>query len=242
MYSADCFLKSKSRNALRNTSQMNRADDGIGGEARHLTALTGSGIVPLYPTQPEGVGLLLAEAECSLADVLHERGPLPEGEVRAVAFAVARSLARVHEAGLVHADVKPANLLLSCDGELWLSDFDASVPADGQKLKRATPQRVRIGVTASHSTDIIALAVTLVELATGMIIDCNVYWPQSELQRIGCSQKLSHDIAPILAQPTSTTASRIADAFALYGNRRLPAPVADTRLHDPTPTVDFMPI
>ena len=72
------------------------------------------------------------KAACSLADVLHERGRLPAEEIRAVGAAAAAALARVHQADLVHGDVKPANLLLSRSGELLLADFDAAAPADGR--------------------------------------------------------------------------------------------------------------
>ena len=88
-------------------------------EARRLHAVQGPGVVPLQGLGDHGE-IVLAEAACSLADVLYERGPLPESEVRAVGAAAAAALARVHDAGLVHGDVKPANLLLSRDGELWL--------------------------------------------------------------------------------------------------------------------------
>lgn len=195
-----------------------------------------------HGTQLDGILLVLEKAECSLADVLHECGPLPEAEVRAVAVAVAEALVRVHEAGLVHADVKPANLLLSVDGRLWLADFDATVEADGRLLNRTTPYRSPLGATARNATDIVSLAVTLVELATQVVIDSSVRWRIVDLREVGCSPQLSNEVARMLADPSSTTARSVAAAFALSGPGRLPAPVAVTRLHDPTPTVDFMPV
>ena len=139
-------------------------------EAHSLDSVQGPGIVPLRGLSDDGK-LLLARAACSLADVLHERGPLPDGEVRAVAAAAAAAIARVHEAGLVHGDVKPANLLLSGGGELWLADFDtAARPADGKPLVRYSPGRLPPGTPARPGADIAALAVSLVELSTGALV------------------------------------------------------------------------
>ena len=81
-------------------------------EARHLGDMSGPGVVAVQALRDDGE-LVLKKAACSLADVLAERGPLAEKEIRAVGAVAAAALARVHGAGLVHGDVKPANLLLS---------------------------------------------------------------------------------------------------------------------------------
>ncbi|GAA1648564.1 WD40 repeat domain-containing serine/threonine-protein kinase [Actinoplanes couchii] len=49
----------------------------------------------------------------SLAEVVHERGPLPPSELYAVAVGVATALVAIHGAGVVHRDLKPANVLLA---------------------------------------------------------------------------------------------------------------------------------
>ena len=186
--------------------------------------------------------LLLARAACSLADVLVERGPLPESEVRAVAAAAAAALDRVHEAGLVHGDVKPANLLLSHGGELWLADFDAAAPADGRPLDRFSPGRSPSGVPAETAGDIAALALTLVELSTGARLDPCVPWRAAELRRLRCPPALSAEIAFMLDRDGSTlSASDAAEMFRRDGPGALPTPAVKARRVDPTPTVEFMP-
>ena len=210
-------------------------------EARCLEAAQGPGIVALQGVGEDG-GLLLARASCSLADVLHERGPLPEGEVRAVGAAAAAALARVHDAGLVHADIKPANLLLSPAGELWLADFDAAAASDGQPLRRYSPGRMRPGAPARAASDMAALALTLVELSTGAMLDPCVAWRAADLRRLGCSPALSAEIAFMLGGDGSPLgALHTAEMFGRGGVCPLPAPATSARRVDPTPTVEFMP-
>ena len=216
-------------------------------EVRCLHELQGPGIVPLRGAGADWLGLEMAA--CSIADVLNERGPLPEGEVRAIGGATAAALARVHEAGLVHGDVKPANLLLSRDGELWLADFDAAAAADGQPLNRFSPPRLPPGVASRPAADICALALTLVELSTGALLDPGVPWRATDLRRLGCSAALSAEIAFMLGgegAPGSAgpalSAQGTAEMFARDGDGILPSPTAEARHADPTPTVEFMPV
>jgi hypothetical protein len=66
----------------------------------------------------------------TLADRLR-RGSLPEREVAAVGTALARVLGTLHAAGLLHRDVKPANIGFSHDGVVKLLDFGLARPISG---------------------------------------------------------------------------------------------------------------
>ena len=210
-------------------------------EARYLRTLSGPGVVRLHG-RSDGGELLLEKAACSLADVLHERRRLPAEEIRAVGAAAAAALARVHQADLVHGDVKPANLLLSRSGELLLADFDAAAPADGRRLSRSSPPRSAPAAAARPATDILALAITLVELSTGALIDPGVVWRAGDLRRLGCPPGLSAEISFMLGHQGSTpSAQSVAEMFQRCGRGALPVPVINARRVDPTPTVEFMP-
>ncbi len=209
-------------------------------EAQHLDAVQGEGVAPLKGVGDNG-DLVLAEAACSLADVLHERGPVAEGEVRAVGTAAAAALARMHASGLVHGDIKPANMLLSLNRELWLADFDAVCPADGRPLERFSPGRLPPGAPALPATDVAALGLALVELATGAILDPGATWRAADLRRLGCSPSLSAELSFMLDGDGRTLSAL--DAAKMLGRGdcgSLPAPAAEARRVDPTPTVEFM--
>jgi eukaryotic-like serine/threonine-protein kinase len=112
----------------------------------------------------------------SLADRLRT-GPLLLAEVVDAAGALLRGLAYLHEHGIVHRDVKPANALLAAGGELKLADFGLLRPiASDDGLTRTgltvgtpaymSPEQVQ-GNEPSPASDLYALGVTLFELLAG---------------------------------------------------------------------------
>ncbi len=75
----------------------------------------------------------------TLGDLLDRRGTLPEVELRRLLAEVLGGLAVVHEAGYVHRDVKPGNLMLRDeDGSAVLLDFGAARQAVGQRSRSVT--------------------------------------------------------------------------------------------------------
>lgn len=103
-------------------------------------------------------------------------GPVPLGFVLDVAIQAAQALAAAHSAGIVHRDVKPANLLLHDEVHVRLSDFGAAqwshraddgVPAVGT-LHFLAPEQLR-SAGVDHRSDLWALGVTLYQAVTGRL-------------------------------------------------------------------------
>jgi serine/threonine-protein kinase len=112
----------------------------------------------------------------SVTDVLRSRGALPPRRATRLAIAACRALQAVHRAGLLHLDVKPANLLLNDRGRLKLADFGLCVEVDqrGQAPLAAglgtpayfAPEQAA-GLPMDPRTDLYSLGVTYFELLTG---------------------------------------------------------------------------
>jgi tetratricopeptide (TPR) repeat protein len=126
------------------------------------------------------VGLVMEYvAGKNLGSVLREQGPLEEQKVLEIGISMAWALAAVHNAGLVHRDVKPENIIEAATG-YKLIDFGIVVNAPREALVDGEPPPSLIGTPGyvapeyfSHGAlpspagDLYALGVTLFALATG---------------------------------------------------------------------------
>jgi serine/threonine protein kinase/Flp pilus assembly protein TadD len=130
-------------------------------------AVPGPARVP--PPEAVDTGTATRPPPRSLADFRH---------CAALLAGVADALAAAHDAGVIHRDVKPHNLLLGGDGQLHLTDFGLARLADAPQLTLSgeimgtpaylAPEQVRGKPDdIDHRTDIYALGVTLYEVITG---------------------------------------------------------------------------
>ena len=70
----------------------------------------------------------------SLQEILEEQGPLPARAVARIGFDVLSALEAAHGAGIVHRDVKPANVLVGPDGHACLTDFGIATTTGDSSL------------------------------------------------------------------------------------------------------------
>ncbi|WP_405976157.1 bifunctional serine/threonine-protein kinase/ABC transporter substrate-binding protein [Streptomyces sp. NBC_00988] len=147
-------------------------------EAELAARLTSRWTVPVVAADADARSPWLATAYVpgpSLAEAVALRGPWPEAQLRGLGAVLAEALDGVHAAGLVHRDVKPANVLLAADGPR-LIDFGiaravgaTALTTDGSVVGSPgylSPEQAR-GHTVGPPSDVFSLGCVLAHTATG---------------------------------------------------------------------------
>src|SRR5207249_5085442 len=100
-------------------------------EAKTAAKLDHPNIIPIYRVESEG-GLnyfvMKYISGTSLEDLLDKKEPLPVPEIQRILWEAACALGHAHQRGVVHRDVKPANIMFDHDGRVMLTDFGISKP------------------------------------------------------------------------------------------------------------------
>jgi serine/threonine protein kinase len=99
-----------------------------------------------------------------------EGGPLPPGECHRYARQLLAGLASLHEAGMVHRDVKPANCLFVA-GELKLADFGLVTEANPQVSRVGTLKYMPPDGHMDARADVYAAGLVIYEMITGLPAD-----------------------------------------------------------------------
>jgi hypothetical protein len=157
-------------------------------ESRLAASLEHSNIVPIYEAGEADGQLYIAMRYVKgtdLKSLLRTEGPLPPAKAEAILRQVGSALDAAHAKGLVHRDVKSANVLLAREeegaptGEAYLSDFGltkratslSGLTATGQflgTLDYAAPEQLR-GEPIDARSDIYSLGCVLYECLTGEV-------------------------------------------------------------------------
>ncbi len=150
-------------------------------EVRTLAALNHPGLVTVYDARigrsDAGPSYLVMELVDGMT--LSQRltaGPMSAAEAARLGVSLAEALAFIHAGGLVHRDVKPANVLLKADGTAKLSDFGIARLIGADRMTRTnmvlgtaaylSPEQAR-GAEVSTASDIYSLGLVLLESLTG---------------------------------------------------------------------------
>ena len=148
-------------------------------EARAAAALDHPNICTIHEIGSTADGqpfIAMAFYDAETLQARLERGPLSIDDALAIAQQIANGLAKAHEHGIIHRDVKPSNIMLLSDGTVKILDFGVARFADADvALEEGTP----VGTAAYMSpeqaradpvdfrTDVWSLAVVLYEMIAG---------------------------------------------------------------------------
>ena len=147
-------------------------------EAQIVGQLSHPAIVNLFDVGVEETGIAYLVMEYvngrTLLQVLSE-SPIPWPRACAWAADLATALGRAHHAGIIHGDVKPANIMITEEGEVKLSDFGIArfaTQVSGSGRIMGTPAYLApeqiMGEPHSTRSDLFSLGIVLYQMLTGV--------------------------------------------------------------------------
>jgi len=147
-------------------------------EARAAARLAHPNVVTVFDSgEDDGIPFLVMERlpGRTLADEL-AGGALSVDRARAVGRETLAALAAAHDAGVIHRDIKPGNVLLTADGHVKVSDFGIAKTVDDADetqtaelvatVRYVAPERLT-GAPATPRSDLYSVGVVLYEALTG---------------------------------------------------------------------------
>lgn len=186
-------------------------------EARSMGSVSHPGIAAVYDYgEEEGAPYLVMEYVPgeALSTILERNGGLPEGDALEIVAQAAEALDAAHNAGVVHRDIKPGNLLITPDFKVKITDFGIARVADqapltktGQVMGTAqylAPEQAT-GKGSRPQSDLYSLGVILYEALAGM----RPFTGESQVEIAIAQVNRKH---PPLPQSVSEPVRRLVDA------------------------------
>ncbi|MFI6786364.1 PASTA domain-containing protein [Nonomuraea sp. NPDC050383] len=229
------------------------------GEAKSVASLSHPNVVHVFDQGTDGDVVYLSMEYVpgrTLREVLHERDRLPAREALEILIPVLAALGAAHQAGMVHRDVKPENVLMTADGRVKVVDFGLARAIEATNQTRTgvmigtigymSPEQVTTG-RADVRTDVYAAGIMLFELVTGRQ-PYDGETPMSVAYRhvhdtVPAPSSLTPDVPPVVdalvahatarepdARPADATAMLVA---AVEVHRQLPRLTAPGISHSP---------
>jgi serine/threonine protein kinase len=147
-------------------------------EAQIIGRLTHPNIVSLYDvgTNADGVSYLVMEyVEGKTLQRTLDAGPLPLERAAVWAADLASALARAHQCKIIHGDIKPANVLITEEGQVKLGDFGIArfaTQMSGTGTILGTPAYLSpeqiLGHKQDTRSDLFSLGIVLYQMTTGV--------------------------------------------------------------------------
>lgn len=148
-------------------------------EAKAASALDHPNICTIYDIGESDDGRLFIAMSFYEGETLKYRlmdGALPSKDAASIAFQIALGLREAHRAGIIHRDVKPANIMVTRDDRVKILDFGVAKLGSGADLTTAgttvgttaymSPEQAR-GEEVDHRTDLWSLGTLLYEMLSG---------------------------------------------------------------------------
>lgn len=203
-------------------------------EARRAASVIHPNVVTVFDEGRDGADAFMVMELVrgrTLRDVVADRGPLRPHEAARIVAQIAAALDAAHEAGVIHCDVKPANVIVDQQGTAKLTDFGIARAARGPReheligtARYIAPERIE-GKAPTERSDVYSLGLVAYELIAGrppnaemetedlLRVRLDGRAPSLRSVRVGINEEIDTVIAKALARdPQARYAS--AGAFA----------------------------
>ncbi len=179
-------------------------------EARAVAKLNHPNVISgIDAGEADGVRYFVMEyaSGMTIGDLVKRGGAMDESRVMRIAQQISRALEHAHQAGLVHRDVKPDNILITKDGVAKLCDLGLAKdsPEEGRSLGTPayiSPEQAQGLATVDTRSDLYSFGCTLYEMLVGHV-------PFAGNAKVAMVKHLTEEAEPVRAiDPT------ISEAFA----------------------------